>query len=293
LDEDQLANAIAISMITHGPPLGIVDAEDLPYTHVKNIMGPTLQSGGILGALLAQKGFTGNREGLFEHPLGIHLVARGFTDQPLDIKQLYSADSLKDPSFPDGVRWQILRDRQKYFGGAGGIQAMLLAHMSVITDNDIRPEDVKAITVWTYGELYNHLFDPTKRFPENKETADHSAPFMLAVATIDRALGPDQYTPAKIKDPRVHALIRKVKAEKLPELRAKGEAIVEIETTEGKKFRARSDHRRPMPDEFLEEKFRMCCSGLMTENQVDETLKTCYHLNELDDIGDLMGLLVF
>ncbi|MBI2988810.1 MAG: MmgE/PrpD family protein [Deltaproteobacteria bacterium] len=49
-------------------------------------------------------------------------------------------------------------------------------------------------------------------------TADHSSYYCTAVAILERAVGPDQFTEEKLRDPRVRELIDKVVVEPDPEL---------------------------------------------------------------------------
>ena len=112
---------------------------------------------------------------------------------------------------------------------------------------------------------------------------------------MDHALGPDQFTPEKLRDPTIHELIDKTTVAVDPGLVGlpRREAIVEIETNMGEKYSEKDHWRRPMPDEFLEGKFRLCCSRLMIEDRIEKVIKTCYTLQSLDDIGQLMQLLAF
>ena len=47
--------------------------------------------------------------------------------------------------------------------------------------------------IQTGSRTAEHTGDYAKRYPEDKETADHSLYYLASVAIIDRAVGPGQY----------------------------------------------------------------------------------------------------
>ncbi|MFQ9649108.1 MAG: hypothetical protein ACLRZZ_01695 [Enterocloster sp.] len=68
-------------------------------------------------------------------------------------------------------------------------------------------------TTWKYIPLPGSLNipgDPAKKYPTNKESADHSACFMTAVSIVDRSLGIAQFTPEKYNDPVIKDLIGRI-----------------------------------------------------------------------------------
>ena len=69
-------------------------------------------------------------------------------------------------------------------------------------------------------------------------------------------------------------------------------------TNQGKVYKHRveyppGDPHNPMSDEVLQGKFRGMASKLMGESQMREIIETVNRLDQLDDIGELMGLMAF
>ena len=138
-----------------------------------------------------------------------------------------------------------------------------------------------------------------KKFPKNKETADHSSYYLTAIAIVDRQIGPNQFTPEKYHDPRVIELIGKVTLTGDPTLdKARPAGISEIVTKDGKTFRLRVDYprghaRNPMTDQEVIAKFKDMASVSMTEEQMKRLIETVFAIDQLDDIGTLLKLMVF
>jgi 2-methylcitrate dehydratase len=175
----------------------------------------------------------------------------------------------------------------------------LTATLTLAREHDVHPEDVAAIRVTTSKRCAEHTGDPVKKYPRNKETADHSSYWLTAIAIVDRAIGPDQFTPEKYTDPRTLALIDKVILLGDPALdKARPAGISEITLKDGRVFRTRVDHprghaRNPMTDEEVESKFRSMASRVMPREQMERLVETIWALEELQDIGELTRLMVF
>ena len=167
------------------------------------------------------------------------------------------------------------------------------------TGHDIKPEDVVQLRIWAGTRSVQHTGDPIKRYPKNKETADHSAYYVTAVAIKEQALGPDQYSPQKYNDPVIKELIGKINLEIDTSLDKFGRAgITEITTKQGATYRCRIDYPKghpnnPMTDDEISDKFHTLASKFMDEEQIKQIIDTIYSLDKLDDIGRLMDLLVF
>jgi 2-methylcitrate dehydratase len=62
--------------------------------------------------------------------------------------------------------------------------------------------------------------EPEKWAPENRETADHSLPYITARAIFDGDITNDSYTADKLRDPRILAFMRKITVKEDPQLTA-------------------------------------------------------------------------
>ena len=78
---------------------------------------------------------------------------------------------------------------------------------------------ITAIEIVTTRQGYQSAGrDPEKWTPENRETADHSLPYIAARVMFDGDLDNGSYTSEKLRDPRIRAFMRKIKVVEDPAL---------------------------------------------------------------------------
>lgn len=281
---DQMENAIGIAG-SHGLVLGILDTTTEANSMTKNLRFPYVARDSLLAVLLAQKGFTGPTSVLE----GEDGFIRAAMDGDFDVKRLTNFDD----------RFWILDTEVKAWACCGTIQGHLNATLNVVKENHIQPEDIARIRIQAGTRSVEHTGNPIKRYPQNKETADHSAYYVTAIAILEGDLVPGQYSPAKYADPRVKDLSDKVSLEVNPELDKLGRAgITEITTKQGRKYSCRVDYpkghpRNPMSDEELQHKFRTLTIKAMGEKRTQQLIDTIYGVEKMRDTGQLMKMLVF
>jgi 2-methylcitrate dehydratase len=284
LDEVQMENAVGISASCHAV-LGILDTPAEEYTMTKNIRFPMMAYSGIFATMLARKGFTG--------PTTIIEGHDGFVEAMM--KGEYDVSKLANMRGKFAVRETCIKSIIADFSSHGHLTATL----NLVKENDIKPEDVAEVRITTSKRCAEHTGDPVKKYPKNKETADHSSYYLTAIAIMDRQIGPDQFTREKFQDPKVKELIDKVVLQGDPNLdRVRPAGISEIITKRGKTYQCRVDYprghaRNPMTDEEIVEKFKSMASKYMGNDQMRQIIHTVFELDKLDDIGKLNRLVVF
>jgi 2-methylcitrate dehydratase len=166
----------------------------------------------------------------------------------------------------------------------------------------VPPEDIAAIHL----ELPDGLFlravkEPEKWNPRTRETADHSIPYLVAVALHDGAVTPASFTLQRIHDPTLRALISKMTIDPNPEFsqRYPDEIHCRLEVTSGSgsKHVAQCIHpkgfpQNPMSDADVEAKFRSCCADLLTAQQCDRALELLWSLESQPNLKELFDNLV-
>lgn len=284
LTEEQMENAIGISGSCHAV-LGILDTPAEEYTMTKNIRFPTMSYAGILAAMLARKGFTGPTTVIEGHD--------GFATS------IMQGDYDLSKVVPERGKFAIRETCIKSIIADFSSHGHLTATLKLVREHNIKPEDVVEIRIITSKRCAEHTGDPVKKYPKNKETADHSSYYLTAIAIIDREIGPDQFSPDKYQDPRVQELIDKVVLQGDPNLdKVRPAGISEIITKQGNRFQCRVDYprghaRNPMTDEEIMGKFKSMASKYMGDRQIKEIIDTVFQLEKLDDIGKLNRLMVF
>ena len=284
LNEEQMEHAIGISG-SHNMVLGILDATGEEYTMTKNLRTTRTAYGGVMAALMAQKGFTG--------PTRVLEGNKGFIQTVMGGE--FNAEKLTEV----GDKFKILDTAYKPYPADGTTHGHVTATLELVKEHDIKPEDVVAVKIMAPSRCTEHTGDPAKRFPTNKESADHSSYYLTAIAIMDRRIGPDQYSEKKFKDPRVRELIEKVSIEADPSLDRTGQGgISEIRVKQGGTFKKRVEYPKGhlmnrMADQDLEEKFHGMAEKFMTERRIKEVIATIYELEKLNDIGKLMSKVIF
>jgi 2-methylcitrate dehydratase len=284
LTEDQMESAVGIAGSCHAV-FGILDTPAEEYTMTKNIRFPMMSYAGIMASMLAGKGFTG--------PAGMIEGHDGFVHSIMDGE--YDVEPLLNFKGKFAIRETCIKSIIADFSSHGHLTATL----NLAREHDIKPEQVAEIRITTSKRCAEHTGDPVKKFPRNKETADHSSYYLTAIAIVDRQIGPNQFTPQKYHDPRVIELIGKVTLTGDPTLdKARPAGISEIVTKDGKTFRLRVDYprghaRNPMTDQEVIAKFKDMASVSMTEEQMKRLIETVFAIDQLDDIGTLLKLMVF
>jgi 2-methylcitrate dehydratase len=283
MDAGQIENAIGISGC-HGMVLGILDTATEEFSMTKNLRFPFTARDGVLAALLAQQGFTGPHNVLEGEDGFIQTVMGGDFD----------VSKLIDASAPLSIQ----NTEFKAWSACGTIQGHLNATLNLVKEHNIKPEDIARVKIQAGTRSIQHTGDPSKRYPKNKETADHSAYYVTAIAIIERTLGPQQYSSEKFADPTVRQLSDKISLEIDTDLdRFCRAGVTEITTTQGKRYRCRIEYpkghpRNPMTDEELRDKFRLLTHELIGEGKVQNVIDSVTDLERVGDIGQFMQLLV-
>lgn len=289
LSEAQLAEALRISVVS-GMALNQTRRGNI--SHWKAAAVPNAGRNAVFAAMLAQRGFTGPEE-VFQGAQGFFA---GITREPVDMLPLAGEDGNVQP-------FRILESRVKRFPAGivsqAGIEAALEARTALgLADGNA----VRSVRIRTSEHtIFSMAGHPSRWHPETRETADHSLPFVVACALEFGAVNPAYFTDEHIHSPRLVELMQKVVVEPDAECQAAwpetAPSIVTVETADGREHTARVDHhlghaRRPVGDADLEAKFRGLADGLLTETQQAAALDALWHVEEIDDLGELIGRLV-
>lgn len=144
----------------------------------------------------------------------------------------------------------------------------MTAMMDLILTNDIRPEDVEAVTVGTNRNMPNALIYPR---PTTDLEAKFSMEFCMAILLLERRAGLSEFTDEVVQCEDVRAMVDRVRLEVDPEAESAGydqmASIVRIAMKDGRRFEGRCSHARgnpsnPMTDDELTEKFLDCVGQL-------------------------------
>ena len=158
-------------------------------------------------------------------------------------------------------------------------------------------ENIQEVNVKTLGTALRIMAgDEEKWHPTTRETADHSMPYTVGVALMYGTVEEHHFDDEFLNNPKLLELVQKVRTSIWDEAdRREPEAMlcnVEIITTEGQRFSSEVAHHRghwknPMTDQEIEAKFRSITRDLQSPSQMDTLLDRIWHLEEMEDIGQL------
>ncbi len=279
---EKIQHAIGISASRHAT-LGAVTAGKL--TMMKNTVDPMATQSGVMAALLAEKGYTGpehvvdGKEGL-THCFG--------PEWKLEIL----VDGLGDS-------WRIERCGMKAFPTEALTHAPISAMLDIVIENDLKPAQIEKVHIRSLARAADILADPTKYDPRSKETADHSLPFVIAAAIVDRKVTPAQFETERIMAPEIREQLNKVEVVADPEIEKVfpklQRVIVTVKTTDGQEFTKQLDYpkgdpRNPLTDGEVEEKFDALAAPVLDNSARTRIKDAVWSLEKLSSITELMDL---
>jgi 2-methylcitrate dehydratase len=193
LTEEQTANALAISGTAN---LALRVTRTGRLSHWKGLASPNMAFQATHSAFLAMRGITGPLE-VFEGNKGMMEALTGpfeldWQQEPLDM---------------------VLRTHVKQFNAEFHSQSALEGILQLKDFYQVQPEEIEHIEVEIFDVAYHIIGggeEGDKQHVQMKEEADHSLPYLIAVALLDGAVTPAQYTPERIVRADVQTLLRKV-----------------------------------------------------------------------------------
>ena len=283
LTGQQIQHAIGIAASRHCT-LGAVTAGKLSM--MKNTADPMATQVGVLAALLAEKGYTGpehildGKEGLVQC-LGpdwkLHMLTDGLGDS-----------------------WRITRCGMKLFPTEALTHTPISAVLDLVRDNHLHVDAVEHIQIRTLQRATDILADPSKYDPRTPEAADHSLPYVIAAALVDRQVTPAQFTPDRIMDPTIRAQLQKVEVVADPDVETAfptlQRVVVTITTRDGRRLTKdldfpKGDPRNPLTDREIEEKFAAVADGVLTPAAQKNLREAIWNVERIGSVSGLMRLM--
>ncbi|MEJ5350834.1 MAG: MmgE/PrpD family protein [Melioribacteraceae bacterium] len=305
LNTEQLINAIGISAC-HNFTIGAPASGRLSM--MKNFVDPLSVQSGVFAALLAQKGFTGP-ELIFEGKEGLMdcLFGWDYKNQKVSPLKISGRDEYGEWKWDIekltgnlGSNFKILECSMKAFPTEALTHTPISAVLNVISKNDIHYNEIESVTIKTISRVCDILFDKDKYRPTSRETADHSLPYCIAAAIVDRKITTQSFSDEKLKDERIWKIIDKINGipskefeQMFPE---KQPCEVLIKTNNGKTYNEyleypKGNPQQPMSIDELETKFNSLTEGLLNsskQKRIKEVIFNCEELSAKDFMKELV-----
>ena len=274
LDEAQTANAIGIA----GTGLNALRVTRTgALSHWKGLAAPFAVSGAMQAAFLAAHGITGPAE-VFEGNKGFKEAIAG------DFAIEWEDEDL------ESVRRTFLKRYNAEIHSQSALEALLELREA----HDLDPESVERIELETFQVAYDIIGggeEGAKTEIKTKEQADHSLPYLLAVALLDGQVMPEQYAPERILGADVQTLLRRVEVRPAPDLTARFPAEhacrLRLHLRDGTTIAAaKSDYEgfltRPMSWQQAREKFERLAARAVEPELAAELADAVAVLDELE-----------
>jgi 2-methylcitrate dehydratase PrpD len=253
-------------------------------------MGPGFSvRGGIMAALMAEKGITGAHEAL-EGEVGLfNLYHKGEYDpKPL------SADL--------GKRFTGVNALMKPFPCCKGTHAYVELATQMVKKHSIKPGDIKEITVYNEDDKMFLLYPVEKRSqPENAVDSQFSIIWAVAAVMVKGSAGIGDFTEAAIKNEKILTVSRKVKVvvdkgvgEKKDLIPAKISVTLKSGKTIEEQAAMDAGAEKPLPFADYERKFRDCAAYAVkprTPAQIEKIIALVKDLEKVENVIELVKLL--
>jgi 2-methylcitrate dehydratase len=288
LSSEQLSECLSMAVV---PNNALNQARTGHLTMWKAVAAGQAGRAGVFAALLAQAGMKGPHAP-FEGSAGWcqHVARKSF-----------ALETFGGRGTPFKICDSLIKPRASC---ATTISSILAAEKAAA--NLVRVEQIESVSVEVYERAKTGMGTGEHHWnPDSRETADHSIPYVVAAALIDKRITPSSFDGARLWSPELRALLPKIEVvandeftqayERLPvrhctrvtvTLRDGGRLIGEAGGDKG-------DLSQPKSDAEIESKFRDLSGRALGAQKVEAALSALWRLDDLEDVAAIPRLLVF
>lgn len=285
LTKDQAVHALAIAACAFDPMVTCRASYTFEW---KGFASSSVAQGCINGIILAKENMTGPIS-FFDGPKGFQEIH----DMKLDYDWTKETFELIPKCILKGYNSEV------------HTQPILECVMELRESPVFINEDIEEIEVTTFLTNYHITGGGAygdRTIVHSKEQADHSTPYVVAVALLDGEVYPPQFSDERINREDVQQLLKKVKVKTLSPLHKpitlagildpyteaypdKVKAKVVIKTKDGKEYEAKREdyhgfHTRPFSWEDTEAKFRKLTAAVIDEAMQDKFIRNIKSLEK-------------
>jgi 2-methylcitrate dehydratase len=278
LDEARLGDALAMA-VTANVPTRQTRAGELAMW--KGVATAASARAGVFSALLAAEGMTGPTAA-FEGFNGVWDLVTG----------KFALGAFGGGGRPFGIE----QTNFKFFPSEYHSQAPMW--MALNLRKKVAPADIESIDVETYHMCYSEIgSEPEKWNPQSRETADHSLPYLLALALMDGTIRVDSFSDERMRDSATRALMQKISIAENKEFtrRFPAEMVTEIKlkTVSGDLHTEvaaypRGHAKNPMTDAEIDDKFLNLTTGMLKPADQKALLQSLWEVDQARSIGQVL-----
>lgn len=274
LSREQMANAISLAL---APNMSLAQARRGALSHWKGCAGANASRNAVFAAMLAQDGFTGPTA-VFEGDGGLWQII-GRHEWPL-------------PTVTHLITQTHMKCLPVCYHGQSAVFATLQLR-------DRCPvSEIDEIVVEGYKAAHMMMgADPTRWAPATRETADHSMPYVVAMALLDGAVTDGSFAQERLTDPAVLSLMAKVKMRsdaRLDTLYPEASpSCVSIRLKSGQTYKEEVRYplghaKNPLSDADVVNKFNDLTATRLGATQRESALEALLNFERFDDVTDVI-----
>ena len=238
---------------------------------------------GVFAAMLAREGMSGPPEP-FEG-------RRGLWEQlgwSADLEHLGTRDT----------DFKVVEPGFKYFPSQIHTQSAIW--MALALRDRVGIEDVESVHLETYHAAWSSAGNDSNKWdPRTRETADHSLPYLIAVALTDGEVTPASFEEHRLHDPAMRPLMARITVseradytERYPEAQPSTMTLI---TRSGERLIEEAQYpkghpRNPLSDAEVEEKFNRLTGDTLSDTARSELVNKVGKLDGLPDVGSILDL---
>ena len=284
LAPDRLTHAINIAINDHIP---MAQTRVQTLSDWKGLSDAEAGRNAVFAALLARRGLTG--------PSPIFEGRSGF------FQQVTGPASINVDSFGGrGGEFRINQCSLKRYPAVIYTQTAIVAGIEIAKEVGSL-DRIAAIEIATTRRGYQRTGSEVEKWsPENRDTADHSLPFITARAMFDGDITNESFEPHMFRDPHILAFMKKITVSEDPNLTARQGASAPTRVTailtDGQRISREVDDapgfaKSPMSRADVEKKFRGNVGKRWSDEQTDAVLEALWELDRIGDLALFLGRL--
>jgi 2-methylcitrate dehydratase len=286
LDKWALANAIGIAGAGHNA-LRVTRTGDI--TMWKGLSASNAGRNAVYSVMLANNGMEG--------PVDVFEGQKGW-------KEIVAGEFEVEYTPCEAVTETMTK---KYMAGTVA-QTQLDGLEELLNSHGITGGEIERIDVYTYkrakiimGGTGKEGESGNRHKVANREQADHSLPYTMAVLALDGALGVDQYEIERIRAEDVQHLLKRIHIHEDPDLTERYEmgempAVIRLKKTNGDIYEIERPYfeghpKTPMSWDRLRQKFALLAEGIYEEDQQRKIVEVVQNIEDYD-AKDLVETLI-
>jgi len=287
LSADQLRHAVGIAGVGSA---NLRQSRVGELSHWKGCAFASAAQHGVQAAMLAAEGMTGPAP-IFEGQHGFEKLVSG----PLHLGGPFA----EEPGNHSSGDFMIMRTSIKYWPAEYHSQSAIEAALELRREiTDI--EAIEAVSIESHDAAVDIIGSGAERWrPTSRETADHSLPYIVAVALIDGEITASQFEESRFTEPKLLNLLSRVSVTRNAELSQRYPKevgnIVKVKLRDGRTLEHRVDTplgnaARPLSDAQLQAKYLSQADAVLDAERANLLAQWVMRLEQQQSIDELFSL---